>query len=340
MDWGRQRRIERDAARWVVAIDEPDFSPAAAERCRRWLLASADHRLAFQRAQSAWTGLDQLGKLARYPELLAVVSAPANDLPSQPAPLRLGRRAVLMGAGAGALALGAGGAALLVSGSSEAYETGIGERREVALSDGSHIFLNAGTRVETHVTASERRARLVRGEALFRVTAQSGALFSIATAAGGVDIAQGEVLVKLLPAGARVSLLSDAGRAWKSGWAARDTRVALQPRSEIELGGADVRVAESNASALSRRTLWREGRLAFDNTPLSEAIADVSRQTGARFVFADPRVGELRVTGLIDARDLDGFVMLLRRNVSLAMLRRGDGVLELRTASSSAPPAP
>ena len=66
--------------------------------------------------------------------------------------------------------------------------------------------------------------------------------------------------------------------------------------------------------------------LAFDNTTLAEAAADVTRQSGVSFVFADPALAQLRVGGFIRADDLDAFLALLRDNLAVSSERHGDEV--------------
>ena len=67
--------------------------------------------------------------------------------------------------------------------------------------------------------------------------------------------------------------------------------------------------------------------LAFDDTPLSEAVADVTRQSGVRFSFADPALADLRVGGLVRADDLDAFLALLTNNLAIASERRDDEII-------------
>jgi transmembrane sensor len=324
MTGARENRIRREASRWVVKFDG-EFHAEDVRAFRRWLAHSEDHRAAFEHASATWNQLDLLSRLEAYP-------LPANDTAA-----RSVDRRVLLGGGAVAVAALGIGVYALGSGAAEAYETGVGEVRDIALSDGTNVTLNASTRVETRISSESRAARVVRGEALFVISERGDQPFSISTDAGGVEATNGEVLVKVLPDGVRVSLMSARGRAWRAGLISRPSAVAIDAHSDIELGRGDLSVAPIELALLPRRTLWREGRLAFDDTPLSEAVADVSRHTGARFGFADPALGRLRIGGLIDARDLDGFLLMLSQSVGVGARRRGDGVIEL---SSTAPLAP
>lgn len=313
---GAGKRIALEAAAWVVKFDGVEFDARDVTRFRRWLQKSDAHRAAFEAASRTWDKLDLLSKLEAFP------------LPAHPEPApRLGRRELIGLSSAGAAALAIGGYAALSGGRAEAHETAIGELREFSLQDGTHVWLNADSRLETRSDA--RAARLVRGEALFAIAPSASVPFSISAPGGGVDALGGEVLVKILPAGVRVSLLSDPGRVRRRGFLSDDARTIAEARSEIELGGGGVAVAPADSALLSRRLSWREGRLAFDNTTLAEAAADVARHSGRRFTFADPRLAELRVGGLINAGDVDGFVMLLHQNLGVSARNGADGLIVL-----------
>jgi transmembrane sensor len=335
MDWGRKNRIAREAAQWVVLIDGPSFDAAAADRFRRWLARSPDHPSAFQLASRTWTDLDQLGALKAYPDIVEHLKAPAGAAgtsPSVASDRSVPRRALLVGAGAGAVALSLAGYAAFAPGPAVAYETAIGEKREVSLPDGTRVIMNAATRFEARIDGERRKVRMLAGEALFAISPNDAAgVFSIATPSGEIEAASGDVLVKLLPEGrARIALLSDGARALRRGpiGIGRSSPVVAGPGSEIVFGDEELAIEAPTADELARRVLWREGMLAFDDTPLSEAVADMSRQSGVRFRFADRALAEVRVGGLVRADDMGAFLDLLQNNLAISAERR-DGEIVL-----------
>ncbi|MBY0566533.1 MAG: FecR domain-containing protein [Hyphomonadaceae bacterium] len=318
----REKRIGREAADWVVRFDGVEFDARDVAAFRRWLAKSEDHRAAFQLASRAWNQMDLLARLDAF------------DLTADDAPHSLSRRTAFAASlGVGALVVGVGSYVTFSGGPAEAFETGVGERREVDLADGTRVLLNASSRLQARIRADRREARLLAGEALFTIAASSAGVFSIATPSGEIEAAGGEILVKLLPEGARVALLSDGARASRRTWIGQTSPIAAGVNSEIVIGRENVAVDASTAEQLARRTLWREGMLAFDNTPLSEAVADVTRQSGVRFVFADPALADLRVGGLVRADDLDAFLDLLRDNLAVNAEQRDDEILLSSTAT-------
>lgn len=319
----RETRIGREAADWVVKFDGVEFNADDVAAFRRWLAKSDDHRAAFQLASRAWNQMDLLARLDAF-DLAADDGAPVS---------LARRRALAASLGAGALAVGIGGYVVFSSGSAEAFETGVGEQREVNLADGTLVVLNASSRLEAEIRDDRRHARLLAGEALFQIAESNAGVFSIATPSGEVEAASGDILVKLLPDGARVALLSEGARASRRSWLGQSSPVLAGANSEIVFGRQDVAVDASTAEQLARRTLWRDGMLAFDDTPLSEAVADVTRQSGVRFTFTDPALAELRVGGLVRADDLDAFLELLRNNLAINTERR-DGEIVLSSTAT------
>lgn len=335
MKWRRSDRLLDQAARWVVLIDSAEFDAAAAARFQKWISRSQDHRAVFLHTSKTWGDLDVLAKLKAYPVIAAFLEADPKTqrtAPREPQFLR-GRRALLLGGGvvaAGACIIGYNPLAL---GPAEAFETRVGEQRAVTLVDGTQVFLNAGTRLEARLSTRRREVRLVSGEALFVIAPDADAPFLVVTSRGAVEAASGEILVKLLPAGVRVGLMSQAAHMARRSLIGRDEPVAVEAHNEIVFNDAGMAIAAAPAEQLSRRVLWRQGMLAFEDTPLAEAAADVARQTGMRFTFADPALAELRVGGLIQRDDLQAFLQLLRENLAINAERRGDEILLSSTAT-------
>lgn len=325
MKWRPSERIADEAARWVVLIDSADFDAAAAARFQRWIARSEAHGAAFLLASRTWDELDVLQKLKAYPAIAVLLEGGASASQKRLEQVTLGRRALLLGgavAGVGACIVGYN---LLAPGPAEAFETGIGEQRVITLADGTEVFLNAGTRLEARLGDGRRRMRIFAGEALF-VVAPAEAPFVIQTGQGAIEADSGEVLVKLLPDGVRVGLMSGGARMARRGLVGHGEFVAIGAQSEIVVDDDGMAVAAAPAEQLSRRTLWRQGMLVFDNIPLAEAAADVARQTGVRFVFVDQALAQKRVGGLIRHDHLEGFLTLLRENLSIRAERRGDEI--------------
>ena len=69
---------------------------------------------------------------------------------------------------------------------------------------------------------------------------------------------------------------------------------------------------------------WRDGRVSFDDTPLSQALAEFERYGAIRLVVRDASVAALRVTGTFDPRRLDNFMRALPKVLPVQLRTQGD----------------
>lgn len=315
---------EKEASRWLVRLESQDVSLDDHKRFRAWLSASAEHRTAFEAISATWDRLDNLKHLAR-----------------EPPPTKLARRALIF-AGVGVAAAAAAMVLVPVLGSlgATSYATGVGERETLTFADGSTAELNAGTRIRVRYSADGREVFLDEGEALFEVEADASRPFLVRTEFGAVRVLGTSFVVKLGADNMRATVL----RGTVEGQVTRASPSALLSPSAVatpvvatanqEISFRQNRLARTDLApqAAARRTAWRAGMLAFDGETLREAAAEVGRQTGVRFEFADPALEQVRVGGYISASDPDAFVRLLHENLDISAERRPNDVVILRTA--------
>ncbi|MEH3121587.1 MAG: FecR domain-containing protein [Sphingomonas phyllosphaerae] len=293
-----------DAMDWAVRVADRDFTDW--DGFTRWLEADPAHAARYDAEVAALAAVEaHVARLPPAPIAAAVRPAPARSR----RPLRWAGAAV-----AAALAGVIGLHAWQDRAQPYAVETAAGERRLVALGDGSSIVLAGGTRV-TLDRADPRRAGVERGEALFRIRHDTahpfrvmagdlaltdlGTVFDVkrASALTRVAVAEGAVLVD--PDGAALRL--DPGQA-VSATGDRLTRSATE-------------VADVGA--------WRDGRLAYDAASLTEVAADLSRELRR----------PVKVVPAIAARPFRGTLALARLRddpVTLGML------LDVRVRSDAA----
>jgi transmembrane sensor len=230
-------------------------------------------------------------------------------------------------AGVSVVAVAGVSAWLALSGSSEAYETPVGGRRSVLLTDGSRIELNAASRVVVRYGDDLRRVSLERGEAFFEVHPDPRP-FVIETRFGDLRVADTAVSIKIGETAARATVLRGAVEVVERGAGA--LRATAQEEVTLARESSKTEVA---APVIERRLAWRRGMLAFDGDTLEEAVLEVSRQTGARFEFGDPELAQLRVGGYIRATDLDAFLTLLEANLDITARRGGQTIILQRSAA-------
>jgi transmembrane sensor len=174
----RRRRAAEEAAEWWVRLEE-HVSSAEREQYVDWLRESPVHVAEMLRIVQVhgalaqferWTNLPAEG--SNEPEAKVVSLTPEGTSLTPPAnhPKHTTYRSLLVWAVAASLVIIVGLSALFVlSARGQIIETQRGERREVALADGSVVQVDPETRLTVNYESQSRRVILERGRALFHV---------------------------------------------------------------------------------------------------------------------------------------------------------------------------
>jgi transmembrane sensor len=202
----------------------------------------------------------------------------------------------------------------------ERFMTQVGGRRFVPLPDGSEVELNTQTVIRTAVGKVRRQVWLDSGEAFFAVAHRNGEPFVVHAGQQRITVLgtkfsvrrdKNRVTVNVLQG--RVRVESDEGaRANATVIAAgdtaisRDSSILVAPRSQLRV---------ENALA------WREGRLSFDQAPLSDVAAEFNRYNRTRLIVADAAAGRIPIGGSFDASSVDSFARLLHDAYGLKVER-------------------
>ena len=276
--------IAEEARRWVIRLQDAAF--ADWDAFSDWLERDPAHLTAYNAAVDADAAMAELFRLA-----------PANAVePPVPAPRRL--YWIGGGAVAAALALALGWTSLSGPDARRDYATRPGERREIALADGSKMVLNGATRV---ALLDKRHAELIEGEALFEVRHDAADPFIVR--AGDVTLEDAGTVFNVVrdETGLRVSVAEGA--------------VIYQPRAEaVRLSPGDALTVTAAGRPEVARTppadvgAWRGGQLVYRNATLDRVTADVSRNLGVR-VRAGKGTGAIPFTGTISTQGGPGAVI-------------------------------
>jgi len=309
---------------WCARLADGHMSGAEQAEFDAWLAEPAN-REAFDRAVATWQAFDHV---AATPELI-VMRGQALEYVRRAnrgrwARSLLSRRGALIGVAASLiLAVGVGGVWLRYV--PRAYVTGVGERRVVALPDGSRASLDASTEVDVRFLGDRRQLWLKRGRADFTVAKNPLRPFSVA-AADKVVVATGtQFSVELLSRQVRVVLYEghvavlDRSRA---GEAARPVGLATRPAAGGSAPAADqalipgreliATVAAPGARVVAadpaRSLSWEAGQLVFSDEPLVSAVERVNRYSSDKLEVGDPAAANVLVSGVFTAGDTNAFV--------------------------------
>jgi transmembrane sensor len=295
--------IERLAAQWAARRDA-GLSDEETVAFSAWLDADTRHLGAYARAEAVLAQLERVGA-AGGDVFRAGFSTPT------PAELdhAVTRRRMVWGGSiaAGVLATGGGIAWMLPFLGREVYSTGMGETKEVVLSDGSLMTLNTASRVLVHYSKSERRIVLRSGEALFDVAKNKRRPFIVEAKDTQVRAVGTSFTVKLLPERPIQVLVREGVVEVKRPLVPQATTVKLGANTvAVAAPEAPIATEKLTSSRVTRDLAWREGRIAFDNQTLAEAAREFARYSSIRILMS-ANVEDQTVTGLFVANDPVGF---------------------------------
>ncbi len=327
--------VRAEAERWFGLMLTPECPPPQLAAFQHWLQAAPEHRQAYLQVERLW---EQLGEAVLRPGVRALPEAASPTRVARPAPdvarleFRPRPRAQptrqkwnWVGALAACMVLAIGGMFLYGQRPQPlVYATAVGETRSVTLDDGSMVTLDTDSRIAVAYDGRGRRVDLQRGMAFFDVTPQSARPFTVATAHGSVTVLGTQFQVREDGDGTQVVLVKGAVRldaADAGGAGPQVLRPGQQARRHA--GGAwQVAVADADGTA------WRQGRLVFRATPLSQAVAEVNRYTMHKLRIADSSLERLAVSGVFRTGDPDSFVLVLENSLPVhARTDRGERVL-------------
>ena len=301
-----------EASLWLARLDA---GRASEQDLDAWREADPRRAAAFAEVASAWTRLDAL-----------------RDADDQTAP-RPSRRAWLTGGGAALAASLVGGAWLgrdvLLR---DRVVTGVGERRTLALPDGSSVELNTDTEVFWRFDRKRRRLWLSRGEAALMVVHDSLRPFELFTSQGLARLAAGQFNARLRPAG--LDLIVLAGKAaveTASGVAQAQVTGPADARQALEITASHIDVVATPEAQVQTVQAWRRGEIVFEGQALSVAVEEYNRYLTRKLVIGDDKAGALRLGGRFLTGDPDSFLDALRTTFGVRIVEDGPSRILLKS---------
>jgi transmembrane sensor len=188
------------------------------------------------------------------------------------------------------------------------YRTDIGERRVVALPDGSRISMDSDTRVRVAYEKGSRAITLDRGRSRFDVAHDSGRPFTV-TAGSQTVVAVGTSFdVERLQSTVLVTLIQGQVVIKGAELQLTEPTVSLNAGQQF-VASADSADVKPNIVAADPQVAraWEAGRLLFRDEPLGDAVTRVNRYT-THPIQVDHSIANIRVSGVFNAGDISSFV--------------------------------
>src|ERR1700733_15651623 len=368
----RRRRAVEEAAEWWVLLQGGEVSRKERENYVDWLRESSVHVAEMLRVAQVHGALEKFERWSQVstdgsgdaPSTVVPLTTPTHTTGS-PLPKYTPRQWRLAASVAAVLLVIAGLTGLLLALRGQVIETQRGERRQVALADGSVVQVDPQTRLNVQYEARTRRVVLERGRALFHVAKNPerpflvrvrntpvravGTAFAVEEADHTVVVTVAEGRVALfnepvtesqLPdtaspqktAASAVKRVDEAPRSDKppsSGSAA--TEIILTANQQVTVAG--VGTAEPVREADSARVLsWAEGRLIFENESVERAVSEFNRYNRIQLNVNDAALAQRPISGVFSASDPESFVAFIQSVAAVRVTRNATDDIRIEAA--------
>lgn len=264
---------------WLIVMGSP--SEEQSRQFHEWLAADPLHAEAFAKAQAIWDGpqvVQSAQNLAAQPAKVSVLAR------LRPHWKPLATAAVLI--------LGLFSFSNLPMRLQADHLTVVGERQRLQLEDGSKVLLNTNSAFSSTINDQQRVARLYQGEAFFEVPANRDQALEIDAGPVKASVRDTDFAVRYLDGVAQVRVQrGDVDlRATRD-----DARVRLSAGESIRIGpnGFDRPSKLDAATDLA----WVDGRLVFENCPLSQVLAELRRYYPGWIINNNEQLADVAVTG-------------------------------------------
>lgn len=326
--------VRERAVDWHVRLGSDEAGDADWLAFETWLAEDPVHLRAYEAVEALWSELDALAPVDAVP--IPIAAIPASNVTPLIPKLRPARQPrPWMGAvAASLLAMVVIGGTLGVNywtgqPKTETYDTALGERRVVALADGTHITLNGGSHLTATLGRRERRVVMASAEAVFDVAKDPerpffieagdreirvvGTEFNVLHQGGDTKVTVRRGVVEVRPAGAPGA--QPLARLTKG-----QALVHHEGQKADAVGAADADVAMA----------WTTGRLVFQAERLSEVAVTLARY-GRRPILVAPEARNMRVTASLNIGSEEEMLRALAAFLPVQVEHRTDSVrLSLR----------
>ncbi len=301
-----QETLEERAITWFMRTREP-MCDQEHETFEQWLSVK-EHKQAYDDVCQTWSALDACALTHKIAPLNTAVCS---------------RRAFLYTAASLMMGIGAYGLYqhyLNTPIYARTFVSRQSETMEVTLPDGTHVSLDADTRLEVAYYTHQRETKVLQGQVMFSVISDPqkafhvkasetlvtvvGTRFSVRNIDDIVKVAvqEGHVCVTHTTLARTFDLLPSDGLIVKN---TKITPLKVTP----ELVGA-----------------WQNGRVAFEDATLEETLREFARYGEKRLVASD-EVKNIRVTGSFDITNSGNFATALPSVIPIRYVKEGEKLL-------------
>ncbi|WP_099292816.1 FecR family protein [Butyricimonas sp. Marseille-P3923] len=201
-------------------------------------------------------------------------------------------------------------------------ETPRGAEFQLVLSDGTKVWLNAGTKLRYPVKfiGKERRVELT-GEAYFDVTRDEDVPFVVETSRSAVTVLGTEFCVRDYAGEANLTTLVQGSVSVED---QRGNAYLIRPGQQVNIGKEDSRVLDVETIYF---TSWKDGYFIFNEATLSEIMSELSKWYDFDCFFLNPDAGNERLTARLKKYDDISVILdILSRTGNIQFTQKGRAI--------------
>jgi len=293
-----------EAAGWMARLAEGQPPAAVLDGFRAWLEADPLHVSAMDRVERQW-------RLSKH---MAPADAPRRRRPIVSARGRIGL----------AVAAASVAAIFLMVGplyGTAVFVTGIGEVRDITLTDGSRVHLDADSAIDVRYQPFSRAVHLSRGAGEFTIAHNGWRPFTVEAGPAMIRVTGTHFLVRQQSGAVSAYLISGGIELSDSRTGERTAVLRPGNRATVSAAGA----VQVQASDGSKDKAWLSGKLLFDQTALSDALDQFRHYGPVPVRLGSDDLRGLRISGLYGSADLHGFLQSVATAYPVRLTATGDG---------------
>ena len=200
-----------------------------------------------------------------------------------------------------------------------------GERAELQLPDGSILIANTGTQAQVYFDDSERLVTLQSGEIFFDVKHDSQRPFVVQAGTTRVVVTGTRFNVLHEAEQLHVSVESGSVNVQQGPWWSREQR-SLRAGQAVR-NTQDDRLGVVQTADLNKELAWQRGMIVFENTPLQQAVAEISRYLQQPALLNAPTLKNYRLAGIFSVEDPLALIQTLPELVPVRVQYKQNGQL-------------
>src|SRR5699024_10303140 len=177
-----------------------------------------------------------------------------------------------------------------------------GERASYILSDGTHIYLNAATKVviPSNFGKQSREVYLRYGEAYFQVAHKPGNPFTVYSREAFTKVLGTKFVVRAYPAQSNVQVVVEEGKVALGTNIHPNEPVAILEQNQLGLLLEADHAQVSQVGNIDQYLGWKSGKLIFNNTPFHEVQKRLERWYNVECTFSGTLIPDRPLTATFE----------------------------------------